>query len=284
MIYLKVALYVIGFILIFSLLVFLLSIYPFKFKGIGHSPDQLGYKYENISFTTKDGILLKGWLLPHEKSKSIVIIGHGYPFDKANIFAATHWLASDFNLLYFDFRYFGESSGSYTTSGAKEKEDALAAIEFAKKHGYKKIGLYGFSMSAAAFLLAESKDVNVIVVDSTYASLDNMIKDQYFIFPWITKLPFVWAEKLYAFLFFGTNTAAVSPANSLSRTNVPVLIIHGDRDTQISVENAYQLYEKSNKSNTELWIIKGADHGQAIHINEKDYKRKVRDFLKQKLE
>jgi len=45
-------------------------------------PSDLGLDYESVSFETEDNITIRGWLIPSSKSKGIVIVGHGYPFDK----------------------------------------------------------------------------------------------------------------------------------------------------------------------------------------------------------
>src|SRR5210317_2243914 len=64
--------------------------------------------YESVTFTTCDGIKLAGWWIPG-KSDATIIVGHGYPFDKGNIYQGTRWLHPEFNLLYYDHRSFGES-------------------------------------------------------------------------------------------------------------------------------------------------------------------------------
>jgi len=39
----------------------------------------------------------------------------------------------------------------------------------------------------------------------------------------------------------------------------PVLIIHGNNDAIVNIENAYDLYEAAKKPK-ELFVVKGADH------------------------
>ena len=54
----------------------------------------------------------------------------------------------------FDFRYFGESEGAYTTAGLLETRDVQAAVEYVKSRSDvnpERIGAMGFSMSASAF-------------------------------------------------------------------------------------------------------------------------------------
>ncbi|MBL7117014.1 MAG: prolyl oligopeptidase family serine peptidase [Nanoarchaeota archaeon] len=256
---------------------------PVKFKT-GVTPGQLGLEYENISFKTEDGITIKGWFIPaKKKTDKSVIVAHGYPFDKNNILGATYFLAEKYNLLLFDFRYFGESAGWYTTVGYNEKKDFLAAIDWLKKRNLTKTGAMGFSLGAATILMANSDDVKAIVSDSSYANIDMMIKRTYFIFPGITKLPFVWLTKLYARMLFGLSTKEVSPLNEISKIKAPVLLIHGDKDSQIPVENTKKLYEGSNKKNTELWIVPDADHGYALNLYPKEYEERIFNFFEKNI-
>ncbi len=46
----------------------------------------------------------------------------------------------------------------------------------------------------------------------------------------------------------------------ISQIKVPVLIVHGDQDLTVPINEAYQLYEASNKDLTEFVIISSAGH------------------------
>ena len=208
---------------------------------------------------------------------------HGYPFDKNNILTATYFLAEKFNLLLFDFRYFGESQGKFTTLGYKEKEDFLAAVNYLKTRNLTKTGALGFSLGAATIIMANSQDIKAIVADSSYATIDKMIQRTYFIFPSFTKMPFVFLTKLYAKIFLDLNSKDISPLNEISKIKVPILLIHGEKDSQISVENSKILYETSNKNKTELWLVPKADHGYAHYLYPEEYEQKLIGFFENNL-
>ena len=267
----------IGLVLFFSLLQFLISIHPSRFYD-PHTPKDYGLKYENVSFTTSDKINIKGWLITSETANSTVIIGHGYPFDKGNILPVAKFLYPDYNLLLYDHRYFGESSGSITTVGFREVEDVKAAINFVyKRFGKNKsVALYGFSLSASAMLMAKPQ-VNAIVADSPYADLDRMINHVYRIFGPL-KFPFVLTTNVLANIFLKLDPKEVSPALAIKNINTPILVIHGEKDTQIPVENAYAL--KESNPNIDLWIVKGVDHGWAYALYKEEYESRIKDFLK----
>ena len=269
----RYALYIIGFIVLFSFLNFWLNTHPPKFRS-RDTPAEHGLGYEAVRFETKDGLSLAGWLIPGKKNSPTVIVGHGYPFDKGNILPVVKFLHPDYTLFLFDFRSFGESEGSTTTAGVKEIEDFNAAIRYLKSKDINHtFGAYGFSLSAATFLMAEHPEVKAIVADSSYASIHDIIGALYSYFGPL-KFPFVWMTELYGKMFYG-----IDAKKYRVRVTVPTLLIHGGADSQIHVYNSQKIYDEGDKKLAELWIIEGADHGMSYATNPKAYKAKVKGFF-----
>lgn len=276
-IYLKILIGIIIIITLFPLLVFLLYIRPIKFTS-NTNPSNFNLEYENVSFKTKDGLTLRGWFVPSNFSNATIIVGHGFPFDKGNVLPATKFLNKHYNLFYYDFRYFGESDGKITTIAHKEKDDMLQAIEYLKKRkDVDKIGILGFSLSAANALLINSEDIKAIISDSSYANVYDLLKRIYWFLPSITKYPFMWLTSLYSKIFLNINLSELSPINNVESIEAPMLFIHGEKDSQISVEQSEILHE--NAPSSELWIVKNADHGMSFSANPKEYENKVMTFF-----
>ncbi len=272
----KIAIYVIVFIVVLSIFQFLISIHPPRYSS-KRTPATYDIPYENVSFKTKDGIIIKGWFIKSPKANGTVIIGHGYPFDKGNILGVGKFLYPDYNLLFYDHRYFGDSTGRISTVGIKEIEDVKAAVAFVQeKFPSKPIALYGFSLSASAMLMSKA-DVKAIVADSPYANLELMVKHIYGMFGPL-KFPFVITTNLLSRVVFGIYPSDVSPAKAIQNTTVPMFVIHGEKDTQIPVENAYVL--KESNPNIELWIVKGVEHGFSYAETGEDYEKRIKDFLR----
>lgn len=281
------------------LLNFLLGIHPPRFQTDDH-PKWYGLDFESVAFPTSDGLSLSGWFIPAAsaslepfKNKDIawnpcatILVGHGYPFDKANILRHALFLHPRFNLLVFDFRYFGESEGAYTTAGLLETRDVQAAVEYVKSRSDVnpgRIGALGFSMSASAFMLTRHPDVKAIVADSPYAVLEGLIGRQYFFLPGLTKWPFVALTKLYAHLLLGVRVSDAAPVDVVRHLNTPLLIIHGDEDSQIPIEHSQAIYAKADHDQTQFWIVPGADHGFAHGLEGPRYELRVRQFFEKNL-
>jgi dipeptidyl aminopeptidase/acylaminoacyl peptidase len=186
----------------------------------------------------------------------------------------------------FDFRYFGESEGSYTTAGLLETRDVQAAVEYVKSRSDvnpERIGALGFSMSASAFILTQHPDVKAIVADSPYATLEGLIARQFFFLPGFTKWPLVALTKLYARLLLGVRVSDAAPADVVRDLNTPLLIIHGDADSQIPIEHSQTIYANADHDKTTFWIVPGADHGFAHGLEGPRYEVRVRQFFEQHL-
>ena len=296
----KLLYWILGFIVFLPLLNFLLGVHPPRFQT-DDNPKRYWLDYESVSFPTTDGLTLRGWFIPAASASldepsgkgemawntcATVLVGHGYPFDKANILRHALFLHPRFHLLVFDFRYFGESDGAYTTAGFLETRDVQAAVEYVKSRSdvnRERIGAMGFSMSASAFILTRHPDVKAIVADSPYATLEGLIARQFFFLPGFTKWPFVAMTKLYAFIFLGVRVSDAAPAEVVRDLNVPLLIIHGDADSQIPLEHAQAIYAKADPDKTKLWVVPGADHGFAHGLEGPRYEVRVRQFFEQHL-
>jgi pimeloyl-ACP methyl ester carboxylesterase len=233
--------------------------------------------YEDVSFKTADGLTLRGWYIPCAKTtgRTLVLL-HGYPADKGNILPPLAFLREDFNLLLFDFRYMGESAGSYSTAGAKEVEDLLAAIQFLNGRGITEVGVWGFSMGGAVALMAIEKapGIRAVVSESSYAKLGDMAH-QLFRIP-LLNYPMAYLVRLWAKLFLGIDLNDVSPAERVRETKIPVLLIHSAADEVIPFSHGQVLRQALAKNpNAEFWFETGNIHGQLGA----DYRSRVRNFF-----
>jgi len=260
---LRVILIVSLFLVITSLWGFYSSIRPPKIVS-SLTPRALKMDYEEVSFRTTDALTLHGWHIPARKpTKRTLILLHGYPADKGDILPPLSFLHEDFNLFLFDFRYLGKSEGSYSTAGAKEVRDLLAAIRFLKGRGVGEVGVWGFSMGGAVALMAlqEAPEIQAVVSESSYASLAQMAL-QLFRIP-ILDYPSAFLVGAWAKLFLGIDLRDVSPAQAVRGTRVPILLIHSTTDAVIPFAHAESLKKAlADNPRAEFWFKDGFAHGQ----------------------
>ena len=273
---LRIVLIVSAILIILSLWGFYISIRPPKILS-SITPRDLNMAYEKVSFKTADGLILRGWYIPSVKTtvKTLILL-HGYPADKGNILPALAFLHEDFNLLLFDFRYLGESAGSYSTAGAREVEDLLAAIQFLKGRSITELGVWGFSMGGAVALMtiAKAPEIRAVVSESSYANLNDMALELFKI-P-LLNYPMAYLVRLWAKLFLGIDLRDVSPAERVRHTAIPILLTHSSGDEVIPFSHGQELRQALAKNpNAEFWFKDRAIHGQL----DLDYRQRVRDFF-----
>jgi pimeloyl-ACP methyl ester carboxylesterase len=235
-------------------------------------------EYQDVTFTTRDGLKLKGWFIPNKKSSKVIIACHGYPMDKGDVFGVTEFLAREYNLLYFDFRAMGKSQGRISTSGWREREDFLSAVRFLKAKGFSDIGAFGFSMGGAVIFLANSPDIKCVVSDSSYATLEAAIKVIFRNFGFLQD-PLVKMVNFWARLFLRFDLNAVAPVKFIAKFKIPILLIHCRTDTHIPVAEALKLHTANPAS--ELLLIPQGDHGESVYSS--DYEPKILKFFKANL-
>jgi uncharacterized protein len=276
----RVVVIVVAALIVISLWGFYSSIRPPKIVS-SLTPRDLKMSYEDVAFATADGLKLRGWYIPStNKTVKTVILLHGYPADKGNILPALAFLHEDFNLLLFDFRYLGASEGSYSTAGAKEVEDLVAAVQFLKARGVKEVGVWGFSMGGAVALMAIERvpEIKAVVSESSYASLAQMAL-QLLRIP-VLNYPMAYLVGFWAKLFLGVDLRDVSPAERVRGTTIPILLMHSSADAVIPFSHARLLQEALAKNpSAEFGFHEEFAHGQLAA----DYRARVRDFFRKHL-
>lgn len=243
------------------------------------TPADLDLVYEPVRFRTEDGLELAGWWIPADPpAPTTVIVGHGYPMDKADVLPAVAFLQRRYNLFLFDHRSFGESAGSITTVGLREPLDVRAAVDEALSfEPTEHVAAWGFSLSAATILRAQDDRIEAIVADSGFAELESVVEQAYRVLGPL-KRPMAKLTGLYARVLLGLDPREVDVAASLAEGSAPLLIIHGEADGQIPVEHAHRLAEAAGER-AELWTIPGAGHGESYAAAPAEYEARILRFL-----
>jgi len=267
---------IVVFLLFTSLRGFYISVRPSKIVST-ITPKELGLVYEQVTFATKDGLTLSGWFVPNEnmKAKTIILL-HGYPADKGDILPALAFLREKYNLFLFDFRYFGQSQGSYSTVGAKETADLSAAIQYLKKRGIDEVGVWGFSMGGAVALMAapQAPEIKAVASEASYARLNLMTRELYR-FP-LLNYPLAELTRLWAKLFLKIDIRKVAPVETVKNLQIPILIIHSTNDDVIPFRHALLLQDAlKDNPRADFWFKENLVHGQ---LGE-EYQKKIEEFF-----
>ncbi len=138
--------------------------------------------YAKESLESDKTIARKCLLIKRPQAKATVLICHGFSLDKFLV-SFLHMMFKDYNSMTFDFRAHGEDyEDQVCTFGRDESYDVVAAVHFIKNDPDLKdlpLFVYGFSMGAAAAIIAQAREQNLftgMVLDCPFDSTDKLIE------------------------------------------------------------------------------------------------------------
>lgn len=195
-------------------------------------------------FETPDGELLHGWYCRAEKPIASALYCHG---NRGNLTVTAdiipHLLNAGINILIFDYRGFGKSTGRASFAGVVA--DGVTAAKFHNKIRPKRLPsiLYGYSLGGAiAAQVIKRYPFDGLILQSTFTSLRE-----------IARVAFPRAPMhLLAGQFFDTRSV-------VKRLTIPLLIIHGAEDEVVPCWMAHTLYDDCS-SPKRIAVVDGGLH------------------------
>jgi fermentation-respiration switch protein FrsA (DUF1100 family) len=233
------------------------------FGGVRATPDQYGARFESIYLDTEDGERLHGWWLPAENSRGTILYCHG---NAGNITdrrpALEGLLPLGFDIFIFDYRGFGQSTGSPTEQGTYiDVKRAWKYLVEERRIPPEKIIVWGRSLGGAiATYLASKVAPAALVLESTFTSLPDLTDELY----WIPDKS--WVAVQYPSL------------DRIRSIRVPHLHAHSPHDDLIGFHHGRMLFEASGSIRKEFVEI-GGTH-RSGHLTQPEYRERVVRFLR----
>ncbi|MFH0753689.1 MAG: alpha/beta fold hydrolase [Candidatus Omnitrophota bacterium] len=261
------------------------SIHRVKIGDVVNPETALAIAYDDVSLKTRDGLNIKGWFVPADSDKA-VIIAHGLGANKSNFLGTVDmWHQLNVNVLIFDFRGHGMSDGHTVTFGYRERLDVMAGLNYlieTKKFTADKIIGYGVSFGGAAMIHAanEMRVFHKIIIDSSFASLDDMadtIVAGEAIIPVFGRKFFKEIGLFFIRMAVGFDIREHSPENIVGRLDgTPLLLIHGKGDPLIHWKQTQRLYEKAGNPKQVVFLETQGHFGT---MNDASYVEIIRGFV-----
>lgn len=240
---------------------------------------------EPVSITARDGVTLAGHWFEGREPQRIIIAVHGWRTSWNRDFgmAAPFLHENHCSVLYIEQRGQNGSGGDYMGFGVTEQFDCQEWVDWTirEKSRTLPIYLYGISMGAATVLMASGLklpgNVKGIVADCGFTSPDDIwrhVASENLHVPY--GLHRFAAGSLYR-KWNRLNPFHYSAADALEKTNIPVLLIHGEEDRFVPVRMAYENYEACAAPKRML-IVPGAGHAMSYFMDPEDYEDALRYF------
>lgn len=256
-----------------------------ELEGLPGSPEVMGLPHEVVRFTTDDGVTLDGWLIAAERdTRAAVILLHGFSWHRLPWLAFfVPWLRRRYHVLQFDFRGHGASDRAQTTLGTLEQRDVAAAVRLLTGRGFGPIALFGISMGGAtAILAAPDLPVAAVVADAAYAELAHPIANRMR----ERRLPFaaIGARMIMLGTAIRARSRLTSPIDRVADLSPRGLLLIAPReDRLVDWTQSVKLFEAAGQPK-ELYVVEGAQHGEARTVGGEAYERRVLEFLERYLD
>jgi uncharacterized protein len=237
-------------------------------------PENLG-AYEDVSFTTSDGLKLVGWYVPSKNGAAVVSFpGRKGPQKPARLLAQ-----HGYGVLLFDRRGEGESEGDPNLFGWQGTRDIEAAVAYLKTRSDvddDRIGGLGLSVGGEMMLqeAAETDDLKAIVSEGAGV---RSIREAVHV-PGAVKVIFtqISAVSTLGTMVFTSNLPPRGLNDLSDEITEPLFVIYSDKGQ--GGETISRQYHDAAKGPKELWAAPGG-HTGAIDAAPAEYERRVVGFF-----
>jgi uncharacterized protein len=256
-------------------------------------PEDYGLEYTPVDYFTKDNLKISGWYLPAKNdtnSNPAILLVHGVGTNRSDLLDIAVFLQrAGFSILSFDLRGHGLSDGNKATFCADEHLDIEASLRFLaqqKNVDEKRLGIYAVSMGASCSILSFQKSdfvneyAKVLVLDSPYASLENLLKRQFPYWMGYIRPLNTWIVKKISFYIVKKNVFLNEPIDNMDKLYVPTLFIHSSEDRLIPKEHSEELFLAKEYGVKELLFSPFGGHLEAHRELKSEYEKTVINFFK----
>jgi dienelactone hydrolase len=235
----------------------------------------LGAPYEEISFTTSDGLRLEGWYIRSRNGAAVI----SFPGRASSQSRAKMLADHGYGVLLFDRRGEGESDGDPNILGWQGERDVHAAVDFLQRQpgvDSERIGAIGLSVGGEMLIEAAAESTALKAIVSEGGS-GRSVKDD-----WV--LGAGW-ENLVGRGFFTASaalwTSNLPPADLRSlvpKISAATFFVYG-AEGQPEEKPANELFYAKARGYKEIWEVPGSGHMKGIEAQPAEYERRVVGFF-----
>ncbi len=254
-------------------------------KPITRAPADLGMAFEDVTFTTEDGITLSGWFIPARNGRTLIGC-HGILDTREQLLEPAVLLARQgYGFLLYDARAHGKSGGKYSTYGYDEVKDVAAAVAYLEARpdvDAQRLGIIGNSLGGITAIRAAARmqQLRVVVAESTLADFASDIGKAFRRFTGLPPFPFAplvifWGERITHI-----DLKAIRPVRDIAALAPrPVFLISDLLDLIVDEPSDGELLYANAGAPKELWQLPDCHHVKCFAAQPEAYISRVSSFL-----
>ena len=253
-------------------------------------PDQLS-DVDFIKYTARDGRTIPAYVTKPkgEGPFPLIVLPHGGPhvnevigYDEWGQFLAN----AGYMVLQPQYRmsvgwgrdHFDAAYGQHGLAMQDDKDDGALYLVEQGLVDRDRIAMFGWSYGGYAALVATTRDPNIYqcaIAGAAVADPEKVYKLRRS--PSSPKALDEWSRR--------RGTIGINPINEVTKSNIPLLMIHGDVDSRVlyfNLEDYRETMEAAGKTNAQYLTLEGADHfyRTLMYNHQEAMYTKILDFLK----
>ena len=240
------------------------SLLFFPSRAIIETPDGAGLDYRDLRLETDDGQSLHGWWIgARTDSLGHLLLCHGNAGNVGDrVVHAALLTATGFDVLLFDYRGYGRSSGRPSEQGTyRDARAALACLLDQPGVDPARVLYLGESIGGAVALdLALERPPAGLVLLSAFTSVRDLGRLHY---------PFVPAALI---------ADAYPTLRRIAELQAPLLVLHGDRDDIVPLSQGRALFEAAPGSKR-MHVFPGLGHNDLVPLGGVELARVIASWV-----
>jgi uncharacterized protein len=235
----------------------------FPFAGETVTPESHGVPFTALSIRTDDGETLRAWWLPHDRPLAHVIYFHGNGGNLSlwsDVLVGVH--AAGFAVLGVGYRGYGVSTGRPSEQGLYRDVEATLA-EYRARFAEPDVPVIYWGRSLGGTMAAygaSRRPPDGLVLEAAFHDAMRLVRRD----------PVMWVLSWFSSYRFDT-------AKWAGPLPIPILMIHGDRDSIVPIGEGRALYAALDSPAKRFVVLEGVDHNDPVRHPE-IYWPPVREF------
>jgi pimeloyl-ACP methyl ester carboxylesterase len=221
------------------------------------TPADVGLDGEEVWIAGPAEKRLHAWFISGDEVAPAVVVLHGWGGTAADLLPIAPGIHElGFHALFLDARTHGLSDEEDFMSMPRFAEDLDTALAWLHaRDDVTTVGVIGHSVGASASILAASRDttIDAVVAVSAFAHPEELM---WRAIPY--PAPIKWTLLRIIEQMIGVSYEDIAPRNRIGEVTVPVLLIHGELDEVVPVEDSLSLH--AHLPGSKLIVVPGAGH------------------------